>query len=154
MKRYSTEMKKKIVTSNIQDGRTIASLATEYGVSIASINNWKRDYSQSKKNIQNKIIDIFHATGGIIGHRQMVIFLAREGIKLSKTTVHKFMNKELKLYCIPAKKRPHYVEGTKHEVFPNYISQNFYVEEKTRFGAQTLLTSKVGTGSFNTTVVS
>lgn len=44
MKRYSTEMKKKIVTSNIQDGRTIASLATEYGVSIASINNWKRDY--------------------------------------------------------------------------------------------------------------
>ncbi len=44
MKRYSTEMKKKIVTANIQDGRTIASLATEYGVSIASINNWIRDY--------------------------------------------------------------------------------------------------------------
>ena len=44
MKRYSTEMKKKIVTANIQDGRTIASLATEYGVSTASINNWIRDY--------------------------------------------------------------------------------------------------------------
>jgi len=29
MKRYSTEMKKKIVIANIQDGRTIASLASE-----------------------------------------------------------------------------------------------------------------------------
>lgn len=37
-------MKKKIVTANIQDGRTIASLVTEYGVSTASINNWIRDY--------------------------------------------------------------------------------------------------------------
>ena len=47
MKRYSTEMKKKIVTSNIKDGRTIASLATEYGVSIASINNWYRKECQA-----------------------------------------------------------------------------------------------------------
>ena len=39
MKHYSTEMKKKIVIANIQDGRTIASLASEYGVSTASINN-------------------------------------------------------------------------------------------------------------------
>ena len=44
MKRYSTEMKKKIVTANIQDGRTIASLASEYGVSTASSNHWIRDY--------------------------------------------------------------------------------------------------------------
>ena len=44
MKRYSAQMKKKIVTAHIQDGRTIASLATEYGVSTASINNWNRDY--------------------------------------------------------------------------------------------------------------
>ena len=44
MKRYNTQMKKKIFTANIQDGRTIASLAIEYGVSTASINNWIRDY--------------------------------------------------------------------------------------------------------------
>lgn len=30
MKRYGPEMKKKIVIANIQDGRTIASLASEY----------------------------------------------------------------------------------------------------------------------------
>lgn len=44
MKRYSTEIKKRVVTANIQDRRTIASLAAEYGVSTASINNWIRDY--------------------------------------------------------------------------------------------------------------
>ena len=49
MKRYSTEMKKKIVIAHIQDGRTIASLATEYGVSTASINNWNRDYRREYK---------------------------------------------------------------------------------------------------------
>ena len=44
MQRYSTQMKKKIVTANIEYRRTIESLATEYGVSTASINNWIRDY--------------------------------------------------------------------------------------------------------------
>lgn len=84
----------------------------------------------------------------------MVIFLAFEGIKISKTTVHNYINKELKLYCMPAKKRPQYVKGSKDEVFPNHVSQIFYIEEKTRFGALTLLTSKVETGSFNTIAVS
>lgn len=60
----------------------------------------------------------------------MVIFLARDDIKVSKTTVHKYMNKELQLYCIPAKKRPRYVEGTKHEIFPNHLSQDFDIGEK------------------------
>lgn len=44
MKRYNTEMKKHIVIANIQDGRTIASLTTEYDVSNVSIYNWIRDY--------------------------------------------------------------------------------------------------------------
>lgn len=55
----------------------------------------------------------------------MVIFLSREGIELSKTTVHKYMNRDLQLYCIPAKKRPPYVKGRKHETFPNLLKQNF-----------------------------
>ena len=90
----------------------------------------KRDYYQSKKLVQDRIKDIFHSTGGIVGHRGIIIFLAREGIKLSKTTVHKYMNQELQLYCIPAKKRPRYVEGTKHELFPNHLSQDFNIEKK------------------------
>lgn len=87
-------------------------------------------YHQNKQSIQDKIKEIFHSTGGIVGHRGMVTFLARDGIKLSKTTVRKYMNRELHLYCIAAKKRPHYMEGTKHEVFPNYVSQDFNIEKK------------------------
>ncbi|CAM3686733.1 Transposase [Erysipelothrix urinaevulpis] len=44
MKRYSTEIENKIVAPNIQDGRSIVSFATEYGVSTASINNLVHDY--------------------------------------------------------------------------------------------------------------
>src|SRR5690554_7714962 len=62
----------------------------------------------------------------------MVIFLAREGINLSKTTVHKYMNKELQLYCIPAKKRPRYIEGTNRKLFTNHLSLRFKSEEKNK----------------------
>lgn len=36
----------KIVTKHIQDGRTLKSLAAEYGVSKASISNWVRAYRE------------------------------------------------------------------------------------------------------------
>lgn len=94
------------------------------------LRNAKQKYRQTKESIQNKIKDIFHSTGGIVGHRGMVIFLTRDGIRGSKTTIHKYMNKELQLYCIPAKKRPKYFDGKKHELFPNLLLQNFNVEEK------------------------
>lgn len=96
------------------------------------LKNTKRDYHQNKKTIKDKIQDILHSTGGIVGHRGMGIFLGREGINLSKTTVHKNMNKELQFYCIPAKKRPRYIEGKKHKLFPNHLSQRFKIEEKNK----------------------
>ena len=46
MQRITDETKKKIVKVHIQDGRTIASLAAEYGVSTASISNWVRTYRE------------------------------------------------------------------------------------------------------------
>lgn len=46
MQRITDETKKKIVKLHIQDGRTIASLAAEYGVSNASISNWVRTYRE------------------------------------------------------------------------------------------------------------
>ena len=46
MQRITDETKKKIVKLHIQDGRTIASLAAEYGVSSASISNWVRTYRE------------------------------------------------------------------------------------------------------------
>lgn len=44
MQQISTETRKKVVRQHIQDGRTLASLAAEYGVSKATISNWVRAY--------------------------------------------------------------------------------------------------------------
>ncbi len=40
----------KIVMQHIQDGRTLKSLAVEYGVSQASISNWVRSYREECQN--------------------------------------------------------------------------------------------------------
>ena len=46
MTQYTDAMRKKIVQLHIQDGRTLKSLAAEYGVSKASISNWVRLYRE------------------------------------------------------------------------------------------------------------
>ncbi len=55
----------------------------------------------------------------------MRVFLSRKGIILSKTTVHKYMNKELGLYSLLRRKKPVYAKGQAHKVFPNLFEQNF-----------------------------
>ena len=50
MQRFTEETKKKVVKQHIQDGRTIASLASEYGVSLATISNWARNYREECRN--------------------------------------------------------------------------------------------------------
>ena len=46
MIQFSDATRKKIVKQHIQEGRTLASLAAEYGVSKASISNWVRAYRE------------------------------------------------------------------------------------------------------------
>ena len=73
-----------------------------------------------------------------IGHRAMLIFLSRYGIHLSKTTVHKYMNKTLNLTAIIMRKKPGYKTCKKHKIFDNLLKQNFEVNEKIKYGAQIL----------------
>ena len=44
MKHYETEFKKKIVRLHLEEGRSLKSLAAEYGISHASISNWTRQF--------------------------------------------------------------------------------------------------------------
>ena len=46
MTQYTDTTRKKVVRQHIQDGRTLKSLAAEYGVSVASISNWIRAYRE------------------------------------------------------------------------------------------------------------
>ena len=50
MTRISDETRRKVVRAHIQDGRTIASLATEYGISRVTASNWVRSYREECQN--------------------------------------------------------------------------------------------------------
>lgn len=79
----------------------------------------KNDYRKRKRIILNTIKNIYYDNNRIIDHRGMVIFLKRKGINLSKTTVHRYMNKELNLHSVTMHKRIRYVRGERNKVFPN-----------------------------------
>ncbi len=98
----------------------------------------KAAYHAKKSEICRKIKDIYHEFGGILGYRSMRVFLARDQILLSKTTVHKYMNKELQLQCVCRRKRPGYKKGHAHKIFPNLLNQNFVQTKPIKSGAQIL----------------
>lgn len=62
----------------------------------------------------------------------MQIFLARKGIYLSKTTVHKYMNQELNLHAVTMQKKRTYLRGEKNKLFPNLLKQNFSADAKNK----------------------
>lgn len=45
-KNYESEFKKKIVRFHLEEGRSLKGLATEYGVSKASIPNWTKQFHE------------------------------------------------------------------------------------------------------------
>ena len=55
------------------------------------------------------------------GYRKTRAFLQREGISLSKTTVHKYMYCELQLHSICRRKKLAYHRGLAHNNFPNLL---------------------------------
>ena len=54
MSRITNEVKKKVVRVHIEDGRTLNSLAAEYGVSHATISNWVRSYPEECQTNDNE----------------------------------------------------------------------------------------------------
>lgn len=46
MTQFTDELRKKVVVQHIRDGRTLASLSAEYGVSKATVSNWVRAYRE------------------------------------------------------------------------------------------------------------
>ncbi len=58
--------------------------------------------------------------------------LKRKGIRISKTTCHKYMNKELNLHSIIVRKRPRYIKGERYKIFGNLLEREFEVNEKNK----------------------
>ena len=62
----------------------------------------------------------------------MCAFLLRYGINISKTTIHKYINKDLKLSAVIMHKRPCYTVAKKHQIFDDLLNQNFTVDKKNK----------------------
>lgn len=89
----------------------------------------KKEYRKQKKKIKEGITKIYHMSDGIPGYRTMKDHLDRNEIRLSYTTVHVYMNKELDLKSVSRRKKPNYEYGKPHKVFENLLKQNFATEK-------------------------
>lgn len=93
------------------------------------LKNKKVDYCANKARTIAVIERIYHKHHGVDGYRSMRVFLRRENIELSNPTVHKYMNKELKLYSVVRRKKPNYEKGNPHKVFENLINRDFSADK-------------------------
>ena len=89
----------------------------------------KADYYALRDEVLSEITDIYHKHHGVIGYRSMQVYLKREGISYSRTTIHKYMNILLGLKSIVRPKKPAYKHGESHKVFENKINQDFTASE-------------------------
>lgn len=55
----------------------------------------------------------------------MTVYLKRRGYCYSQTTIHKYMNTEMKLFSVVPPKKPDYERGKAHKVFQNKLCQDF-----------------------------
>ena len=88
--------------------------------------NKKAKYQEQKKNILRKIVEIYHQNNGVPGYRMMAAYLRLKGIYYSEQTIYKYM-KELGLRSIVRRKKPYYIKGNTHKVFPNLLNRDFDV---------------------------
>lgn len=103
------------------------------------LKNRKKESIQEKEDIKNKIKKIYHSNNGILGHRQIKKILQRlYNINISKTTVHKYLNKELKLFSIVRPKKPNKKKGSLIKFLKIYWSKIFMLKNLIKFGVQIL----------------
>lgn len=111
-------------------------LCAHFGISSNCYYNYLDDkksvYREQREVIYERIKYIYYNNNRTVGHRAMRIFLSRYGIYLSKTTVHKYMNKALHLAAIIMRKKTGYKSSKKHKIFDNLLKQNFEVHEKNK----------------------
>lgn len=116
----------------------------------------RKKYCRGRKEyVLGKITEIYHKYNGIPGHRQMRYFLRKENIIISKTTVHKYMNRELQLFSIVRRKKPGYKKGVQHEIFPNLLRQDFIAEKPKKVWCTdfTYLPLSDGSMRYNCTII-
>jgi transposase InsO family protein len=127
-------------------------LCTHFGISPNCYYNYledkKCDYHEQREAIYERIKYIYYNNNRTVGHRVMRVFLSRYGIYLSKTTVHKYMNKVLDLAAIIMRKKPRYSSEKRHKIFDNILKQNFTVREKNQIWCTDFTYMRQSNGKF------
>ncbi len=117
----------------------------------------KNAREKEKASILRKIEKIYHSAEGRPGYRMMRDLLEAEGIHLSKSTVHKYMNGELKLRSVTRKKKNYnFIKGSEdYCVFDNLLNQDFTAKERySRWCVDfTYLFLKNGAKRYNCTII-
>lgn len=115
----------------------------------------KADYYAQKAEILAQISEIYHKHNGIDGYRSMNVYLERRGYDRSCTTIHKYMNGELKLRSIVRPKKPEVEPGKPHKVFENLLKQDFFADKPNRKWCAdfTYLFLKNGDVRYNCTII-
>ena len=94
----------------------------------------KSSYLAKKHKTLETISEIYHKNNGVVGYRNMKVYLERKCIVLSRITVHKYMNKELGLVSIVRHKKPTYESGEAHKKSVDVYSSPYRVgRHYTRF---------------------
>lgn len=128
-------------------------------VSSCAYYNYKKKRNtkrvEQKMKICKAISEIYDNHNGLIGYRTMTIFLARRGIHLSTPTVHKYMNKELKLYSAKSYKKTIRKKAEPTCIFRNILKQNFSAYAKNIVWCTdfTTITLSGGSRRFNCSVI-
>ena len=115
----------------------------------------KADYHAQKAEVQEQIRDIYHNHNGVDGYRSMTVYLERRGYRYSRTTVHKYMNRELGLHSIVRPKKPGAKPGKPHKVFENKLRQDFHADKPNQKWCTdfTYLFLKNGDVRYNCTII-
>lgn len=62
--------------------------------------------------------------------------------------MHKYLNKELKLFSIVRTKKTNYKKGKPHKIFENLLNQNFYAAEPNKIWCTDFTYLKLTDGTF------
>lgn len=115
----------------------------------------KTSYYKERDHKLQQIEEIYHEHNGVAGYRQIQVYLARKGIKLSALTVHVYMNQILGLQSIVRPKKPGYRKTKPHKIFKNLLNQDFTSTEINKKWCTdfTYLFLKDGSKRYNCTII-
>lgn len=88
-----------------------------------------KEHKYKKEKIKDEIMELYHESNGVSGYRMICDFLTRKGYEICPLTVHKYMNKELRLFSIARRRKPEYVKERPNKIFENLLKRDFTAEK-------------------------